>query len=70
MRLGIDTNVVLDVILERRPPCDASAAILSLASRDGCELLMPAHAAATTRILSRQTRRASMTGRRVRHGHP
>ncbi|KFI50700.1 PIN domain-containing protein [Bifidobacterium biavatii] len=46
-RLVVDTNVFLDVILEREPLCDASAQILALSSREGFELLMPAHSAAT-----------------------
>lgn len=46
-RLVIDTNVFLDVILARKPLCDASAAVLDLSSRPGYELLMPAHSAAT-----------------------
>jgi predicted nucleic acid-binding protein len=47
MRLIIDTNVFLDVILERQPLCEASAAVLNLTSGDDHVLLMPAHAAAT-----------------------
>ena len=47
MRLLIDTNVFLDVILERQPLCQASGAILSLSSQADYTLLMPAHAAAT-----------------------
>ncbi|KAB8294584.1 type II toxin-antitoxin system VapC family toxin [Bifidobacterium avesanii] len=46
-RLIVDTNVFLDVILSRKPLCDASAALLSLSTRPDHELLMPAHAAAT-----------------------
>lgn len=46
MRLVVDTNVFLDVILRREPLCHASARILDLSQR-GCELLMPAHSAST-----------------------
>ena len=46
-RLLIDTNVFLDVILERGALCEASAPVLDLWSRPGYELLMAAHSAAT-----------------------
>lgn len=46
-RLVIDTNIFLDVILERKPLCDNSARILALSAQAGFELLMPAHAAST-----------------------
>ena len=47
MRLMIDTNVFLDVILAREPLVAASSRILELSNRDDVELLMPAHAAST-----------------------
>lgn len=47
MKLIIDTNVFLDVILKREPLCFASAKVLDLSTNGDAELIMPAHAAAT-----------------------
>ena len=47
MKLVIDTNVFLDVILKREPLCLTSAKVLDLSAVRGAELIMPAHAAAT-----------------------
>ena len=50
MKLVIDTNVFLDVILDR-PNRDAATKVLALSEREDFELLMPAHAAATIAYL-------------------
>ncbi|NMM94022.1 PIN domain-containing protein [Bifidobacterium oedipodis] len=55
MRLVIDTNVFLDVILDR-PSCDAAARVLALSEQKDCELLMPAHAAATIAYIVEKNR--------------
>lgn len=47
MRIVVDTNVFLDVILAREPMCHASAKVLELSHRVDIELLMPAHSAGT-----------------------
>lgn len=47
MKIVIDTNVFIDVILAREPMCHASARTLELAHRGDMTLLMPAHSAGT-----------------------
>lgn len=47
MKIVVDTNVFLDVILAREPMCHASAKVLDLSQRDDVELLMPVHSAGT-----------------------
>lgn len=55
MKLVIDTNVFLDVILDR-PNCDAAARVLALSEQKDYELLMPAHAAATIAYIVEKNR--------------
>ena len=47
MKIVVDTNVFLDVILAREPMCHASAKVLELSHHADIELLMPAHSAGT-----------------------
>lgn len=55
MRLMVDINVFLDVILGR-PGSETSAQVLSLHDRNGFDLVMPAHGAATILYLTAKAR--------------
>ena len=54
MRVLVDLNVVLDVLLERRPQYAASAATWSAVERGVIEGVLPAHAVTTLYYLIRQ----------------
>ena len=67
MKLMVDTNVFLDVLLDRAPLVTASSRVLDLSNRKGFELLMPAHAAGTILYIvetnkSRDAAVAALTG--------
>ena len=60
-RVLIDTNVVLDVLLERKPHLAASAAIWDVVESGGVEAYLAAHAITTMHYLAQKqlgTRRA------------
>jgi predicted nucleic acid-binding protein len=52
MRLFIDTNVILDVLTDREPWFEDSAAVLSLVDAPGVEGLVAAHTVTTLFYLS------------------
>jgi predicted nucleic acid-binding protein len=54
MRLFIDTNVILDVLTDREPWFEDSAAVLSLVDAPGVEGLVAAHTVTTLFFLSFQ----------------
>ncbi len=47
MRILIDTNIVLDVLLDRSPYVEASAAVWAAVETGNAEGLLAAHAATT-----------------------
>jgi len=62
-RLLLDTNVVLDVLLERRPHTAASAAVWAAAETGGGEGLLSAHAVTTIHYLVSKERGAAVARR-------
>jgi predicted nucleic acid-binding protein len=53
-RLLVDTNVALDVLLDRQPHAEASAAIWASAETGKCEGFLAAHAITTINYLLRR----------------
>ncbi len=53
-RILFDTNVVLDVLLDRQPHAEASAAAWAAVERGGSEGLLAAHAVTTIHYLVRR----------------
>jgi len=62
-RILFDTNVVLDVLLDRQPHADASAAAWSYVENGLVEGLLAAHALTTVRYLVRKEMGAAGTKR-------
>lgn len=56
MRIMVDINVFMDVILDRKPQSATAARILDLHRHPGIELYMPAHGAATILYLTGKTK--------------
>lgn len=54
-RLLFDVNVVLDVLLDRKPFADASSAVWSAVERGDAEGLLSAHAVTTLHYLNAKT---------------
>ncbi len=54
MKVLIDVNVVLDVLLDRQPHCAASAVVWSAIESGAVEGLLPAHAVTTIHYLIRK----------------
>lgn len=55
-RLVVDTNVVLDVLLDRAPHAEAASRLWMAAERGECELIVPAHAVTTIHYLAARHR--------------
>ena len=53
-RILFDTNIVLDVLLDRKPWADASGAVWALAETGLCEGMLAAHAITTIHYLLRK----------------
>jgi predicted nucleic acid-binding protein len=53
-RILFDTNVVLDVLLDRKPWAETSAAVCTLAETGRCEGMLAAHAVTTIHYLLRK----------------
>ena len=58
-RVLLDANVLLDVLLDRKPHAEASSAIWAEIETRGLEGLIPAHAVTTIHYLVRKERGAS-----------
>ncbi len=65
IRLLIDTNLILDVLLERAPFVDASATIWRAAERGEIKALLSAHAVTTIHYLIRKEHGDSLARRSV-----
>ena len=64
-RLLFDTNIVLDVLLERKPHFEASAAVWAAAESGNAEGMIAAHAVTTIHYLLRRERGNAKTTRIV-----
>jgi len=53
-RILFDTNIILDVLLDRKPWAETSAAVWSLVESGACEGLLAAHAVTTIHHLLRK----------------
>ena len=53
-RLLFDTNIVLDVLLDRKPWAETSAAVWAIAETGRCEGILAAHAVTTIHYLLRK----------------
>jgi predicted nucleic acid-binding protein len=53
-RILLDTNVVLDVLLDRRPHAEASAAVWAAVEKGAAEGMLAAHAVTTIHYLVRK----------------
>ena len=62
-RILVDVNVILDVLLERKPYAEASAAIWAAVEKGRVEGLLPAHAVTTIQYLIRKEKGAAGTKR-------
>ena len=62
-RILVDVNVILDVLLERRPYADASAAVWAAVEKGRIEGLLSAHALTTIHYLVRKEKGAAGTKR-------
>lgn len=73
-RILVDLNVVLDVLLERAPHVEASAALWAAVERGELEGLLPAHCVTTLHDLATRSRSGGEISRTPfaprRHGHP
>jgi predicted nucleic acid-binding protein len=64
-RILFDTNVVLDVLLDRQPHVEASAAAWAAVETGAVEGMLAAHAVTTIHYLVRKERGAAKAGRIV-----
>lgn len=62
-RLLVDLNVVLDVLLERKPWADAASALWAAAEQRRFAALLPAHGFTTFHYLARRERDAAFAKR-------
>jgi predicted nucleic acid-binding protein len=62
-KILFDTNVVLDVLLDRSPWVEASAAIWNMAETGACRGLLAAHAVTTIHYLLRKEKGSSKADR-------
>lgn len=65
-RILLDTNVVLDVLLDRAPHAAASAAVWAAIERRFAQGVLAAHAVTTIHYLARRELGAARAGRLVR----
>jgi len=54
MRILLDTNILLDVLLDRQPHADASAAVVAAVDKGVAQGLLAAHAVTTIHYLIRR----------------
>ena len=66
-RVLIDTNVALDVVLDRQPHSAASAALLSAVEARRCEGFLAAHAFTTIFYLTAKQRNRAVAHRAVKY---
>jgi predicted nucleic acid-binding protein len=64
-RILLDTNIVLDVLLERKPYVDASAVVWTAVETGGAEGMLAAHAVTTIHYLIRKEMGNAKSGRIV-----
>lgn len=64
-RILFDTNVILDVLLDRKPHADASAAVWSSVETGVLEGMLSAHAVTTIHYLVRRERGAAKATRTI-----
>src|SRR5947209_4944735 len=62
-KLLLDVNVILDVLLDRKPHVEASAAVFAAAEAGTAEGLLAAHAVTTIHYLIRRERGAAKSRR-------
>jgi predicted nucleic acid-binding protein len=65
MKILLDTNVVLDVLLDRQPHAESSSAVWAVVESGACEGLLAAHALTTIYYLIRRQASVTKTGQMI-----